>query len=259
MYPSVELFGREIPTYGLMAAAGIICGLLFVFIYARKLKLDAENAAYIYTFGFIGAGIGAKILYLIISAGQIIEHMKTVGFMEGALHYIQGGLVYYGGLFGAIGAAFLTARYLKVDIRDYYPALVPGIAILAGFGRIGCFLAGCCYGAETHSSFSVIYPEGSGAPCCVPLVPIQLYEAMFEFVIIAVLVLLYENKPSVKPHLLKIYCCTYAIVRFILEFWRGDDVRGLWGAYSTSQWISLLLITFIAVKEVLNTRRKEEK
>ena len=49
MYPSVELFGREIPTYGLMAAAGIICGLLFVFIYARKLKLDAENAAYIYT------------------------------------------------------------------------------------------------------------------------------------------------------------------------------------------------------------------
>lgn len=242
-----------------MAAAGLICGLLFVFFSARRYKLDAENAAYIYTFGFLGCGVGAKLLYILVTFDQIMSDIRTLGAPAAILAHLQGGLVFYGGLLGAIGAAFLTARYLKCDITEYYPSLVPGIAIMAGFGRIGCFLTGCCYGAQAHTHFGVVFPEGSLAPAGVPLVPVQLYEVVFEFLAVIVLVILSGRLPSVRPKLLKLYCASYAAFRFCLEFYRADSARGVYGPFSTSQWISLLLITAIAVNEVLNRRRSQRK
>ena len=256
MHPSVEVFGREIPTYGLMAAAGLVCGLLFVFFCARKYKLDAENATYIYTFGFLGCGVGAKILYLAVTMKQIIEDIKTLGFFPAVVAHTQGGLVFYGGLLGAICAAFLTARYLKRDIREYYPALVPGIAIMAGFGRIGCYLTGCCYGACTSSSIHVIYPEGGLAPSGVPLVPVQLYEAVFDFILVIFLTVLSAKSERMRPKLLSLYLVLYAIFRFCLEFWRADGIRGLWGPFSTSQWISIAILLFILIKYLKDRRLK---
>ncbi len=242
-----------------MAAAGLICGLLFVFFCARRYKLDAENAAYIYVFGFLGCGVGAKILYVAVTMRQIIEDIRNMGTIPALLAHLQGGLVFYGGLLGAIGAAFLTARYVKCDIKEYYPALVPGIAIMAGFGRIGCFLTGCCYGAHTDSHFAVVYPEGGLAPAGIPLVPVQLYEALFEFLLVIVLAVISSRFPRVRPKLLSLYCASYAVFRFCLEFFRADDIRGVFGPFSTSQWISLILLAVIAVNEVLNNPRKDGK
>ncbi|MBQ7274381.1 MAG: prolipoprotein diacylglyceryl transferase [Clostridiales bacterium] len=242
-----------------MAAAGLICGLLFVFFCARRYKLDAENAAYIYTFGFLGCGVGAKLLYIAVTLDQIIADIKAIGFLPAVIAHTQGGLVFYGGLLGAIGAAFLTARFLKCDIKEYYPALVPGIAIMAGFGRIGCFLTGCCYGAHAGTHFGVVYPEGGIAPSGVPLIPVQLYEAVFEFLAVTVLVVISKCFPRVRPRLLALYCAAYAAFRFCLEFFRADEGRGIFGPFSTSQWISLILIAVIAVNEVLNKRRDSGK
>ena len=236
-----------------MAAAGIVCGLLFVSLRAVKMKLDWENAVYIYTFGFIGAGVGAKILYLLLSVRDIAQDLKTHGFVDVLIAYSQGGMVFYGGFLGAISAAFLTAKYLRLDIKEYYPALVPGIAVLAGFGRIGCFLGGCCYGAVTSSHFAVVFPEGGEAPAGVPLVPVQLYEALFDALLFLLLAFV-GGKDKIKPHLLKIYMASYAVFRFILEFWRGDEVRGIFGPFSTSQWISLVILA-VVVFITLKSRR----
>ena len=256
MFPEIEILGRSIPTYGIMAAAGFICGLLFVFFTSRRRGLDAENSVYIYTFGFIGAGIGAKILYLIVSAGQMIQDIKEYGWFPAVKAYLQGGLVFYGGLLGAIAAAFATASFLKEDIREHYPALVPGIAVMAGFGRIGCILTGCCYGAHTASHFAVIYPEGGAAPAGVPLVPVQLYEALFEFVMAALIAAAARFIPRLIPHLLTMYLASYAVFRFVLEFWRADDIRGIFGPFSTSQWISLAILLFLIIKTVGARLRK---
>lgn len=236
----------------------MICGLLFVFFCARRYKLDAEDAAYMYTFGFLGCGVGAKVLYVIVSFRQIIEDIGSFGFIPAVTAHIQGGLVFYGGLLGAIVAAILTARFLKRDIREYYPALVPGIAIMAGFGRIGCFLTGCCYGARTESHLCVVYPEGAMAPSGIPLIPIQLYEAAFEFIAVIALVLI-SKIPSMRPKLLSVYCASYAVFRFILEFWRADEARGIWGPFSTSQWISLAILAFLLIKTLSDTRSKMVK
>ena len=250
MYPFLDILGRQIPTYGLMAAAGIVCGLLYVFLRTDR-KLDRENALYIYTFGILGAGLGAKILYLLISLNDIAADVRSHGLMRTAVAYIRGGMVFYGGLLGAIAAAFLTARFLKEDIAGFYHSLVPGIAILAGFGRIGCFLNGCCFGAVTDCPVHVIFPAGSDAPAGVPLVPVQLYEAVFEFAMALLFTALTMLKPSLEPRFLRLYLMSYAIFRFILEFWRGDAVRGMYGPFSTSQWISLGIIIFAAARGVI--------
>ena len=241
-----------------MAAAGFVCGLLFVFFVSRKEKLDWENALYIYTFGFIGCGIGAKILYILVSLKLIAADIREYGWLKAAGAHIQGGLVFYGGLLGAIGAAFITARYLRENIRDYYPALVPGIAIMAGFGRIGCFLTGCCYGAHTTCPVHIVYPEGGLAPAGVPLIPVQLYEAAFDFVLAAVLAVL-GQKNYIRPHLLSLYCALYAAFRFCLEFFRADTNRGIWGPFSTSQWISLAILLFLLIKYITAWRARDGK
>lgn len=259
MYPEIEIFGHSIPTYGLMAAAGMICGLLFVFFYARRWKIDGENAVYIYAGGLLGCGVGAKVLYLILSIGQIISDVKEYGIALAFRAHVMGGLVFYGGLLGAIAGAAIVARFLKYDIREYYPALVPGIAVMAGFGRIGCVLTGCCYGAHTDSPFHVIYPEGGTAPAGVPLVPVQLYEALYEFLLVVVLMLIVRFAPALRVKLLSIYCALYAVFRFILEFWRADEVRGIWGPFSTSQWISLAILAFLLIKTLSETRSKMVK
>lgn len=256
MFPSIDIFGRQIPTYGLMAAAGIVCGLLFVFFAARRRKLDAENAVFMYTFGFIGAGVGAKILYIIVSMGQLISDLQTYGFLKTLAAYTHGGMVFYGGLLGSIVAAFITAHALREDIKKFYPALVPGIAILAGFGRIGCYLAGCCYGAHTDSHLFVVYPEGCDAPAGVHLVPVQLYEAIFEGLAVIALVIIANTIPKLVPHLLTLYCASYAVFRFVLEFWRADDVRGIWGPFSTSQWISIAILVYLLIKYLRELRLK---
>ncbi|MCR5593255.1 MAG: prolipoprotein diacylglyceryl transferase [Saccharofermentans sp.] len=256
MYPNIDIFGHSIPTYGLMAAAGMICGLLFVFFYARRWKIDGENAVYIYTGGLLGCGVGAKVLYLILSAGRIISDVKEHGLLLSFRAHIMGGMVFYGGLLGAIAGAYIAARFLKYNLRDYYPALVPGIAVMAGFGRIGCILTGCCYGARTTSHFAVIYPEGGAAPAGVPLVPVQLYEAFFEFVMVAVLMLIVRLAPALRVKLLSIYCALYAVFRFILEFYRADEVRGIWGPFSTSQWISIAILLFLFIKTSKEARAK---
>lgn len=259
MYPEVEIFGHPIPTYGIMAAAGMICGLLFVFFYARRWKIDGENAVYIYTGGLLGCGIGAKLLYLILSAGLIVSDIKEYGLLMSFRAHILGGMVFYGGLLGAIAGAMIIARFLKFDIREYYPALVPGIAVMAGFGRIGCILTGCCYGAHTDSPLHVVFPEGVPAPAGIPLVPVQLYEAIFEFLMVGLLMLIVRFAPKLRVKLLSIYCALYAVFRFILEFRRADDVRGIWGPFSTSQWISLAILAFLLIKTLRDTRSKMVK
>lgn len=242
-----------------MAAAGLICGLLYVLLFAHKYKKDIEDAAYMYVCGFLCCGIGAKVLYILVSFRQIIEDIKTYGAVKAAVSHIQGGLVFYGGLLGAIAGAFITARFLKRDIHEYYPALVPAVAIMAGLGRIGCHLTGCCYGAKTDSHLCVIFPEGGIAPAGVPLVPVQLYEAVFEGVAVVALTLLPILAPKLIRYMLAIYVGTYAVFRFILEFWRADDARGSWGPFSTSQWISLALIAFLLIKTLSDARRADGK
>jgi len=117
---------------------------------------------------------------------------------------------------------------------------VPGLAIAQGFGRIGCFLAGCCYGAETTLPIGVKFPEGSLAPAGICVQPTQIYSSIFDF-LLGFFLLYYSKKERKNGKVMGLYLIIYSIGRFLVEFLR-DDQRGSVGVLSTSQFISIFTL-----------------
>jgi phosphatidylglycerol:prolipoprotein diacylglycerol transferase len=108
-------------------------------------------------------------------------------------------------------------------------------------GRIGCFCAGCCYGRAMDPPFGVYFRADSVAPIGVALFPVQLLESVLNFILFIIL-FGYSRKPRADRQITGLYIACYGVIRFILEFFRGDGERGILWIFSTSQWISLALI-----------------
>ena len=157
-------------------------------------------------------------------------------------------------------AGFLTAivycRIKKLYFLEYFDLAVASISMAQGFGRIGCFLAGCCYGRETTSRFGVVFPEGGLAPAGVKLIPTQLISSAGDFLIMIVLLLYYrKNKKDGTPgNVGFLYMLLYGVGRFLVEFLRNDNRGGAW-MFSTSQWISMVIVAGGIVLYLVNKKR----
>lgn len=151
------------------------------------------------------------------------------------------------------GASVLQDQ--KACIFKYADVILPSVALAQGFGRIGCFLAGCCYGKETESVFSVIFQNSEYAPNHVALIPTQLYSSGLDFLHFLLLLLIARNKKE-DGQVTACYLIFYSIGRFVIEFFRGDIIRGSVGILSTSQFISIF--TGIAGIVLLIRIRKKE-
>ena len=137
-------------------------------------------------------------------------------------------------------AAILYCKKKKLIFLDYFDLAAPSIAMAQGFGRIGCFLAGCCYGKETDLPIGVVFPENSLAPAGVRLLPTQLMSSAGNFLIMAILLMAYPKRKR-KGDTGFLYMLLYGVGRFLIEFLRNDD-RGAVGGLSTSQFISLFIV-----------------
>ena len=132
--------------------------------------------------------------------------------------------------------------------------LVPTLPLIHALGRVGCFCAGCCYGVEAAEPWGIPFTHAIAAPNGVPLLPVQLYECAAELMIFLFL-LWYAPRAASKGGILRAYMLAYAPVRFVLEFFRGDVVRGIYGPLSTSQWISLAVMA-AAIVWLVRKRRE---
>ena len=137
--------------YGLMIGIGIIAAYLTAESRAKKLKLDPEKIFGLVLWCLIFGYLGSKILYCITVIDEIIADPAFI------LHSLQNGWVVYGGLIGGILGGYLYCRHKKVNFLSYFDLAVPSVALAQGFGRIGCFLAGCCYGRETESPLGITF------------------------------------------------------------------------------------------------------
>ena len=163
--------------------------------------------------------------------------------------YLSGGFVFYGGLFGALAAVWLFCRRRKVPFSQLGADLVPAVPLFHTFGRVGCFLAGCCYGIPAPAGWpGVTFRVSPVAPNGVALLPVQLYEAAGCLLLFLLLHRL-ARRGWKGEVLLLVYLAIYALFRFALEFLRGDAARGMWGVFSTSQ--LLALVTLAAVLPLL--------
>lgn len=241
MFPSFYLLGIKISTYSLMVFLGFVAFLvtLTVTIKIEKIRRQTANRIiFISVLGFIVLALSALIfnsLFHTIEKGVIVI----------------GGITWLGGVIGAFPfMVFMLHKFVpkaKGNALYYFSLIVPGIVIGHAFGRIGCFLGGCCYGGVTDSVFGVVFPAGSAAAVqypaedgnSLPVWPTQLFEAVFELILFIVMM---AARRKIKKYNIEIYCIAYGVFRFLIEFLRGDD-RGATGFFlSPSQIMSLILL-----------------
>ena len=147
----------------------------------------------------------------------------------------------YGGIIGGILSGWIYCRVKKLKFLSYFDLMMPSIALAQGFGRIGCFLAGCCYGKETSGPLSVTFTNSDFAPNNVALIPTQIYSSILDFGHFFLLLYIARHKKA-DGQVAACYLIFYSICRFVLEFLRGDLERGSVGNLSTSQFISIFTV-----------------
>lgn len=236
-------------TYGLMTAIGIIAAYCTAEYRAKKNRLDDSKIFWLVIWCLVFGYAGSKILYWITILPSIIEDPSVM------LRTIADGWVVYGGIIGGVLGGFLFCRRHKLPTLKYFDIAIASVALAQGFGRIGCFFAGCCYGLETTGSFAVVFTHSNFAPNGVALIPTQLISSALDFLLFAFLVLIYRRKKYIPGQCMAMYLICYSGGRFVLEFFRGDLIRGSVGVISTSQFISIFtMIAGIALLYFVNKR-----
>lgn len=235
MYNDILVLGPiTLHGYGLMIAIGIFCALL---MFEKRTNAKGLDKNIVYHLGFLSllsGFIGAKLLYCIIEFETIRD--------DPWLALSGSGFVVYGGIISGIVSAIIYCKLKHVSFLSYFDLAAPSIALAQGFGRIGCFLAGCCYGRETNSAFGIVFNHSLVAPNGVKLIPTQLLSSAGDFMIAAIL-LLYARKERKQGRVGALYLLLYSVGRFVIEFFRNDD-RGYMGLLSTSQFLSLIVLSF---------------
>ena len=250
MCPYIKLFEVSIPSYGLMIAFGVVFAN-FIAIFLLRKQQDFNDFIILEAYCFLGAFLGAKLLYIFVSFKNIDwSHMMSISYFN---QFMQGGFVFYGGFIGGITATLIGGKVHGIEARQYIRNSIFLIPLIHAFGRIGCFMVGCCYGRPYEGFGAVVFPKESYAVPGIKLFPVQLVEAGL-LMIISVAILLFQ---SVKGfyYTIELYLLLYGIARFILEKYRYDEIRGVFFGLSTSQWISIILI-IVAVSSVLINHHK---
>ena len=215
--------------YGFMIGLGILLCLILGMQRAKKYNMSENAVLDIAIYGILFGFLGAKLLYVLVEFDRFLENPTSILGSEG--------FVVYGGITAGVITAIIYCKIKKLRFLEYFDLLIPCVPLAQGFGRIGCFLAGCCYGRETDSFLGVTFPENSLAPAGIKLLPTQLFSSVGDFLIMGIL-LWYYKKAKHKGDVGILYMILYSIGRFLLEILRSDE-RGSLGALSTSQWISI--------------------
>lgn len=246
MIPNFELLGKQFSAYQLLALAGVLIILYFTWRTAQSCGLDEIHMLYTMLFSLAGALVGSHILYGITNLPLLFQLLQQLGQLTSwrelweAIVTIFGGAVFYGGLLGGIAAGFLYLQNKRLDIGRYSDVCAVAIPLFHTFGRLGCFLSGCCYGVPWIHGITYHYAAISEANG-IPRFPVQLVEACLNFSLFWLLLGLLRKRRC-AGRLLWLYLLLYPTYRFVLEFFRGDAIRGFLWSLSTSQFISLLLL-----------------
>lgn len=234
--------------YGFMIAMGVLAAWFVAEQRARKLKLACEHIFYLVVWCAIGGFASAKILFWGTNWREFLQNPRQIIGSDG--------FVVYGGIIGGILVGWLYCRIKKLKFLEYFDLMMPSIALAQGFGRIGCFLAGCCYGKETSGPLSVTFTNSDFAPNNVALIPTQIYSSFLDFAHFLLLLYVAKHKKA-DGQVAACYLIFYSIGRFVIEFFRGDIERGSVGVLSTSQFISIF--TTVAGIILLLTVVKKQK
>ena len=244
MLPYLPIKGLHLPMYSLMALLGALAFVLItIYIIEQKEKQEKQITNRLLVLSIFG------FLFLIFSAFVFNSLFHSIQNKAVTL----GGISWLGGVLGVFPFMLVLIHKfsprIKGEALEYFNLMIPGITLAHAFGRVGCFFAGCCYGKVTNSIFGVRFPVGSLAAeqypditgTSLPVMPTQLFEAVFDIILVIIMLSMYSR---LKNFFIELFCFSYGIFRFSLEFLRGDD-RGSTGIFLTpSQLMSIILIIY---------------
>jgi phosphatidylglycerol:prolipoprotein diacylglycerol transferase len=244
MLPNLFHIGNFfLPTYGLLVTLGFLTALWMAARLGRRSGLDTETVINLGIYAGMAALIGAKLLLIALDAGYYLRYPSELFTMA----TLRAGGIFYGGLLAALATAFLYMRRKKLPGLVTADAFAPGLALGHSIGRLGCFAAGCCWGAPTHLPWAVTFSnplsqERVGVPLGVPLHPTQLYEVLAEALIFLILYWRF-GRPHRPGAIIGLYLALYSSARFLVEFVRAhDQMNAYYGPLVTEQWIALALV-----------------
>jgi phosphatidylglycerol:prolipoprotein diacylglycerol transferase len=254
MHPILfEIGGFPVYTYGVLLAAAYLLGLQFALMRARARGLDPNRVMDLGIWIIISALVGAKLLLLVVDFNTFKNSPGEL------LTLVRSGGVFYGGLIAAVIVALWYLRRHKMPVWTVTDVFAPGIALGHVIGRLGCLFAGCCFGRPADVPWAITFhneyaAQNVGTPLNVPLHPTQLYEAGAELLILGILLFTEKKGRPYPGRTFWSYMLFYGVSRFIIEFYRGD-ARGVVGDFSTSQFVSLIIVPLSIVMLVWLRRR----
>jgi len=239
MHPVLIDFGSiKIYSYGFMIAVGVLLAVAYLVIRGRKeVNLTFDQANNLFLILFAAAFIGGKVFLFFEDPSRYAHNPKQL--------FTGSGFVFYGSFLFAVPAMLWFFKRNKLPVYQMLDIMAVVTCLVHLFGRVGCFMAGCCYGKPTTGAFGVVFtdPHCQARPLGTPLYPTQLLEAGYIFVVMVFLLLLRARK-EFHGQLFVLYLMLYAVGRFVLEYFRGDGSRGfvMEGYLSHSQFIALTLL-----------------
>jgi phosphatidylglycerol:prolipoprotein diacylglycerol transferase len=242
MFPKLfDLGPVSIYTYGVLLASAYLTGLWFATVRAGSRGLDRDRITDLGIYIIISALVGAKLLLILVEFDHYRQNPADIW------QILRSGGVFYGGLITSVGVAFWYIRRHSLPVWTTCDAFAPGIVLGQAVGRIGCLMAGCCYGKPTELPWGITFTNplaatNVGAPLGVSLHPTQLYESGAALLILGGLLLAERRGRGFAGRTFWTYLLLYPTARFIIEFYRGDPRGTVFDLISTSQFVSLLLI-----------------
>ncbi len=229
MHPLLFSFGPlRLYSYGLFVATGVLAAILMIRRNARVSGLNPDISVDLAMTTVISGFTGARIFYVI----EFWDYFKNSPL--DVLKIWQGGIVLYGGLMGGLLGFILFIKLSKLSFLTMLDLFVPATALAQGFGRLGCFMNGCCFGRSCDLPWAVKFSFLEAK-----VHPTQIYESIFCFLLAVFLYRLWKKKPAVGTVSFA-YFTIYPVGRFIIEFFRGDSNRLFY--LTPAQWVSIVFI-----------------
>ncbi len=247
-----------VPSMGLCILVGTVLAVFLSWLLRKESSLD-WNGEFVDSviWGVLLGFVGMKILYWIVTPDEFLSAIREGRILD----LLTTGMVFYGGLIGGILGVFICSRRKKKNFFEFTDLFAPCFCVAHAFGRIGCLLVGCCAGVEPGES--VLFGAATYNGACAftyanghQHLPVPLMESIFLILLCVVLIVILKK----AKHLGTVtgwYLVLYAIWRFVIESFRGDAERGIYGLFSTSQWISFAIL--IAGVVILVTAKKRPR
>jgi phosphatidylglycerol:prolipoprotein diacylglycerol transferase len=225
----VDLGVATIHTYGVFIALAFVSALAWTWLEARRKGLDAKRIPDLAFAVFVGALVGARLLYVLLYLPHFLEHPLEI------LQFWEGGMVFSGGAMLGTYLGWREARKHHLPVMPWLDAVAPGLALGEAVGRLGCFSAGCCYGQLCAMPWAVTFtdPSSLAQPLNMPLHPTQIYHSLSGLLAFGILVAL-RGRLKRPGQLMGLFLILFCLARFSVEFFRAD-YRGELGPFSVTQ------------------------